>query len=753
MRQLFTALFLMIVCSTYAQKAKLEKANQLFQNLNYSGAVVLYEEILKKADVAEAKVKLADCFRKLNDSKNAEYWYGQTAVLTDTDPINKLYYAMALQANGKCDLAKQWFEQYNTLVPSDQRGIELAKACDKGTQTELMSRGVFYKVKHLANLNTDGDDFSAAFLPQNKGIIFVSDRDKGVAIKRINAWNGRPFVEIFSSQTQVVDEKRKEIKYNTPVKAGKSLNTKFHDGPAVYSQDGSTVFFTRNNLIDGKTGRSTDGIIKLKIFQARVTPSGTWDNIVGLPFNSDEFSVCHPAISPDGTKMIFVSDMPGGYGGMDLYITFKEGQRWIAPVNLGAGLNTEGDEVFPSWHKNGNLYFSSNGHVGLGGLDIFQSKEAKGSWSPPVNLAHPINSNADDFSYVLSNDEAYGYLSSNRAGGLGGDDLYSFIKYYSTCEVLVYNKLNGKPLKNATVTTPLLKSQEFKTDDKGVVKLDLPLDQEVELTANLAEYNPNTIVSSTKGMNIGSKNLVKIPLEPSFVVTVLGKVTDIALGTPLANATVTIESDCGENIKTITTDQDGNYSTVLRPECCYIIKAEKAEYMTNAKSLCTKNISKAEKLKADIQLKSIYDGKAIALENIYYDFGKADLREDASTGLNELYELLKFNKEVLVEIGSHTDSRGTSKMNENLSQRRAQSVVNWLIAKGIPQNTLVARGYGESMLVNNCADGVKCTEEEHQLNRRTEFKLMGKINGKDYQGGFKSTKPVNVKVDPCTHCD
>ena len=455
-KPIFTFFIGAIVCSTiFGQSTKLKKANQHMEALNYQAAILLYNEALEKSDEPEAKMNLAECYRKVNDPSNAEYWYGQVVRLPQVEPIHKLYYGQMLQRNGKCDLAKEWFEKYVVDVPDDMRGQYLLKACDYEDELRTKNSGIF-EIAHM-QFNSNLDDISPTYFKH--GVVFASERDRGTAVKRNHGWTGNPFLELyFIEAKQIKGEECGNVMYGRPEKFSDQLNTKYHDAAVTFSDDQKQIFFTRNNFEDGKVGKSDDGIIKLKVFQGDI--KGTqdyrgqteWQNLKGLPFNSDEYSVAHPTLSSDGKKLFFSSDMPGGFGGMDLYVSDKEGGRWGPPINLGPSINTEGNEIFPSFHKTGKLYFASDGLIGLGGLDIyFIEDKGNGEWTEVENLGYPINTIADDFSITLNEEGTCGYFASDREGGVGQDDIYSFRKTASPVQILVFDKETREPIEGASV--------------------------------------------------------------------------------------------------------------------------------------------------------------------------------------------------------------------------------------------------------------------------------------------------------------
>jgi outer membrane protein OmpA-like peptidoglycan-associated protein/tetratricopeptide (TPR) repeat protein len=761
---LFT-LLAMTTLGLNAQKSKIQRANQLYKDLNYQDAIELYLSALDKGDNSEAKINLADCYRHLDNWADAEYWYGQVVRLPAAQPIHKLYYGMALQSNGKCDQAKPYFEEYLAINPDDSRAQYLNKACDENVVEALMKAGALYQVINVAKLNTAYDDFGATYFKD--GIVWSSERDRGASVKRIHSWTGHPFLELFNSKTALVDEKTLEYNYSNPEKYSAKVNSKFHDGPVSYNSDFSEMFFTRNNLTNGKIGKDDDGVIRLKVFSTKKN-GDSWGEFVGLPFNSDEYSVAHPALSQDGSKLYFASDMPGGFGGMDLYISYFENGRWSPPSNLGPTINTEGHEVFPFLHPDGTLYFASDGNTGLGGLDIFYTMERGNGFTPVINVGSPINTTADDFFLVLNKDKTHGYFSSNREGGAGGDDIYSFTKFSVESEVLVFDRNTGEPIEGALVNTGGCNLGELLTGADGRARFQLGVDQTCDFLATKDTYEDNSTNVSTSGYKPGDRIFVQIPLSQPLDLKVTGIIRDQNNGKPLTGARVVLESDCGQPAQESLVGADGYYEFELRPNCCYVLKVYKDNYITKTETFCTETTPKDRIVNAPVALQPVPTKPVspvspeplppvkpevgpVVLEHLYYDFDQAFIRGDAVASLDNLVKLLKDNGSVIVEIGSHTDSRATHKYNERLSSRRAESVVRYLIQRGISKDRLRAKGYGETVHVNNCNDNVPCSEEQHQRNRRTEFRVIGTINNNP-NTTLDSKAPNAIKIDPCKKC-
>ncbi len=749
----------------FAQKAKLSKANKYYENLNYQDAVELYLDILDKRDLSEAKFKLADCYRKIGNTSEAEYWYGQVVRLKEVEPIHKLYYGMALQSNGKCEQAQRWYDEYAQLLPEEMRGQFLKQSCASENVDDLMTaNSAFYEIERIPMINSDLDDFGAVFFKQ--GIIFASERDKGGPIKRISSWTGNPFLELYYAEIYAEEEGEFNFSYGSPEKYASKLNTKLHDGPVAFSRDQNTIYFTRNNIVGGKVGKDDEGIVRLKVFSAELVDN-QWTALKGLPFNSDEYSVAHPTLSADGNSLYFSSDMPGGAGGMDLYVSKMVNGRWSPAVNLGVyipEINTESDEVFPFIHSDGTLYFSTNGHNGLGGLDVFYSKKIGETWGPITNMGYPINSINDDFGISLNEGKNFGYVASNREGGAGNDDIYSFKRLVVDVDVIVIDEQSGLPIEDAIVTYNCAGGSPVTTDASGMIYLEVALEKVCDFTANKEGYEVGMGSTSSKGYKSGDRLLVQIPLSRPLEFDLVGTVVD-DLGRPVSNANVVITSDCNDEPIRLQTDINGNYDTKLDPDCCYLVKSEKDDYLIQTTDVCTRGMNESTSLTADVTMVPYKDPSTvittttnptvittetetgdpvttvitnevvtIQLPKIYYDFDRANIRRDASLDLETVYNVMTANSDIIIEIASHTDSRGPARYNLKLSNRRAEAVVRYLIKKGIDRNRLVAQGYGESQIINGCVDEVPCSTPQHQENRRTEMRVIGTLSGGMFPG-------------------
>ncbi|MFT7589109.1 MAG: tetratricopeptide (TPR) repeat protein, partial [Limisphaerales bacterium] len=379
-----------------AKSNKRERADRYFDALAFKPAIKLYKQLEEDSNDPDVRLKLADCYRLINDYTNAEFWYEQIVLQENIDPLNKFYYAQALMANEKYDRARIWFEEYARARPDDPRGRNLADACTR--VPEIIANSYPCELTN-ADFNTARSEFGPSFYGGD-GVLFTSDRDTILGIKRTNEWYNTPFLNLYVEKG---NGKVKKLKGN--------LNARYHEGPAVVTRDGSTMYFTRSNYTSGglsaNQSESQEGLVKLKIFKAISSGNDKWSYSAetALPFNSDEYSVGHPSLSEDGQTLYFISDMPGGYGGTDIYMASlkADGLSWSDAKNLGPVINTPGNELFPFIHPDETFFFASDGLPGLGGLDIFETRRAEnGSWVLPSNMGSPINSSRDDFGLIFN---------------------------------------------------------------------------------------------------------------------------------------------------------------------------------------------------------------------------------------------------------------------------------------------------------------------------------------------------------------
>lgn len=738
MRKCYLAALLMLVGMLgWSQNAKLKKADRFMELLDYRAAIPLYQELVSKSDAPAIKAKLADAYRKLHDYADAEQWYGQLANLSEPNPIHLLYYGQMQQRNGKCAEAEDWYKRYLRLRPYDPRKKHLQRACAYEEELSIKNETV-YQVQ-ATTFNAGAADLAPAFYKD--GLVFASVRRDSANL------NQKTNLDLYYVPIQV---QKSELNYGLPTRFSNNLNSRYGEGIATFNTDFTEIYFTRN-----RQNTKAEEPARLEIMRAQNPKDSAWSDLEPLPFNNATYSVAHPALTPDGQRLYFSSDMPGGFGGKDLYFSEKINGQWGPPVNLGPTINTEGDELYP-FYQDKRLYFASDGQVGLGGLDIFHVKELENSdWSEAENLGAPINSRSDDFGLIIISQGNFGYFSSNRPGGMGADDIYSFYKTALKVAFELTDATTGLKLQ-----APLIKSECEEiapvqwTDNQPFVQF--REGQCCEFVFSQPGYQ-NLIRRVCASEASSTPIKIALQADAQAVMSIAGTVYDQISGAPLAGAAVLLTSDnCGDKL-TATTNGNGKFSIAIKKACCYKLRVEKSDFFatTLEERLCAEKVS----LTKDVFLQpfSINSTKTLAatdsiskvstkeittfersakeyegsssiayLLNIYYDLGKTSIRKDAVPELTKLQKILKDNPDLIVEISAHTDAQGDSRKNLPLSQKRAESVVSWLIQRGIKRDRLVAKGYGETQLLNNCDDGVPCSEAEHQLNRRTEFRVLGK---------------------------
>jgi outer membrane protein OmpA-like peptidoglycan-associated protein len=551
-------------------------------------------------------------------------------------------------------------------------------------------------------------------------------------IKREFSWNQTPFLDVY-----LVD-KLNDTTFGVPYSIPGKLNSKFHDGPATFTKAGDLVYFTRNNYLKNKK-LSSDGVLKLKLFTAKKNDKGKWKNINEVHLGTKEYSVGHPSLSEDGKKIVFTSDMPGSIGGTDIWMIIKSGNTWSRPINLGPQVNTEGNEMFPFIAQNGDLFFASNGHLGLGGLDIFYAPLKNNEYRNVVNMGAGLNSSQDDFGLIVTPDFKKGYFTSNREGGKGDDDIYavSFLKpiEIKLLQVTIEDKLTQNPLISTLVTCIINEKQlQYKTDSLGRIELIVnPLDQ-ISLDVTRENYAPvsNFTVPNDSTYFTIQQTIALVSTEKLVYQT---KVIDHNSKSPISEVSVSVKSK--KYFNQLITNANGDLFLDLTSykkgdKIDLDIRLEKDGYLgreiliskvidePGLFPLLSENTISMYKLEVGLEI-----GKAIKINPIYFDFNKDAIRPDAARELDKMVKILKRYPEIVIELGSHTDCRGNERYNNELSDRRAKSSVKYIVEHGISEERLYGKGYGENRLVNKCAcEGekeVECSEEQHQQNRRTEF--------------------------------
>lgn len=503
----------------------------------------------------------------------------------------------------------------------------------------------------------------------------------------------------------------------------------YHDGPVCVSADGSELYITRNNYNSLLGKKGMNGYNNLKLMVAFKQLDGLWGKPLDVPFNGDGFSTGHAFLSADGQTLYFASDREGSIGGSDIWYVTRQDEGWSEPVNLGKDINTEGDEMFPFVDAENRFYFASNGHLGLGGLDLFVAAP-KGAGYEVRNMGYPINSEKDDFSLFLNQDGVNGYFASNREGGKGEDDIYRF----KILNAVAFKKHLKSKLIDLNTRQIIAHTPVTLTDERGAVVAELVSDHQGMIATEL----DNTINSLTLAVNTpdyfpyseaidvtANVDEHEMALIPRPVYGIYGAVYLLPDMTPVPVVNLSIEPKDGAKTS-IVTNAEGSFKTKLQPETDYDLVFTKQQFFTKRVAFSTVGrdtgyVNLNEFM--ELEMEEVKVGKSIEIQ-ILYDLGKWDIREDAAVELDDMIQFLNDNPTIEIELGSHTDARGSARSNQVLSQKRAQSAVNYMVERGISSSRITAKGYGETRLKNRCADGVQCSDAEHQANRRSEVTII-----------------------------
>jgi peptidoglycan-associated lipoprotein len=641
----------LLCCFSCSVKWQLKRADKSYEQQAYSRASERYRKLLTKSGLnreqqTEVLFHLAESSRLAGNVRQAEGYYERAIGRGNPNPGALLGLAKAQQANEKYAAAAATYEKYLLLAPQDSLAHQMLESCVE--LRDSLAGGTRYLVANVSDFNSNKDDFAPVFAEDDYSVVyFTSSREEALGKKK-NIVTGNKSTDIFFSKQS------RSGRWEKPAPVAGEVNTKSEEGACSLTPNLRTMYFTQCLTRGQKIGCS--------ICFATCDEENIWTEVDKVNLSDSAFNVAHPSLSEDGSELYFASDMEGGYGGFDIWVVSRlgEGEEWSEPVNMGASINTAGDEMYPYARSASTLYFASNGHKGFGGLDIFRAtQKEQGGWLVE-NMGIPINSSADDFSIIFEKDREAGYFASRRRGGKGGDDIYRFV---------------------------------------------LP---------------------EAKYMFIGS-------------------VRSYEDAAPVADANVKIISSDGDT-KMQKTEKDGIVSLQLRPETDYLVVVTKPGFFNQKAKFSTKGLDAITTLRDEFRMRTM--AKAVELENIMYDLGKWDLRPESEEPLNQLVEVLNDNPGISIEISSHSDSRGDSTFNLELSQKRAQSVVDYLVSKGIDVSRLQAKGYGETtprivtkalaaqhkfLIEGSVLDDdfirqyIRNREEEDiidQLNRRTEFKVI-----------------------------
>jgi len=624
----------------FTQERLVTKGNEKYQSYSFSPAIDIYQRVLDKGFMTQ------DLLQRLGNAYYFNANYPKAAEVykilvenydKEVGPEYFFRYSQSTKSLGNYKSADELMVKFTDMTGGGDNRAASFKS-EKEYMAEIAKNSGRYDIAPF-EYNTQYSEFAPSLYKQ--GLLFSSDRDTGNLARYRHTWNSKDFLDLFKVNVDSASN-------NVVTKIG-HVNSRMHESTSITTKDGNTLYFTRNNFVDDKHIRDEQGVVRLKIFRAELV-DGVWDNLEELPFNSDSYSVAHPALSQDEKTLYFASDMPGTLGGSDIFkIGINDDGSFGTAVNLGATINTEARETFPYVTSEEILYFSSDGHPGLGGLDVFATKIANNYDGKILNVGEPVNSKWDDFTFVFVEETRKGYFASNREGGLGSDDIYSFLE--------------------------------------------------------------------TK------------PLVFDCLQQVTGTVRDKISNELLVGATVKVINENNEEILSTITDSDGEFSLICDCNQGNFVRAMMQGYVP-AEEYLTKSDGKPRVMDFYLEREKVTAGfgddlaKLLQLSTIYFDFDKFNIRPDAEVEIQKVIAAMEKYPSLKIKANSHTDSRGRDSYNLWLSQQRAASTVEYMISKGIAEDRLSKEGFGETRLVNQCEDGVRCSKIDHELNRRSEFIIL-----------------------------
>ncbi|MCX7551042.1 OmpA family protein [Xanthomarina sp. F2636L] len=621
--KIFFTLILMSSLSLTAQNKDTQNADKHFNKFEFVEAITAYNKLVEdgKGD-AYVYGQLAEANYNIFSTAEAERWYAKALEANQDNPEMIFKYSQMLKANGKYDESNKWMKKFADVKPKDERAI--AFKANPDYIPGILQGEKLYDIKSL-EFNSEFTDFGGTVKDGN--LYFSSARNKS---RRDYGWNEEPFLDIY--RVAVGGDAA-----GIEAEAVNGVNTRYHEGLVSFSPDGNTMYFSRESFFEGDFEKNKEAKTKKSLlYLFKATKDGEkWVDVQPLSINNKEYSIKNPSVSKDGKTLYFASDMPGGFGLFDIYkVAINDNGTFGTAENLGSKINTEAQEMFPFISDKDVLYFSSNGHLGLGGLDVFHTTES----GKVVNAGVPVNSNADDLAFTINEETGEGYVSSNREGGKGGDDIYGLKR-----------------------------------------------------------------------------------LEPCNV-NVLTTVVDNKTNNPLAGVAVTIKDANGRVVSTQTSNKDGQVAYTVSCDKTLEISGVFKDYLSNS---VTYSGSKEKEALMQLNLdpiEVIIVKDKVVLNPILFDFDKSNITEQGAFELDKLVAVMTKYPQMVIVAESHTDSRGPAKYNEKLSDRRAKSTVQYVISKGIDASRISGIGKGENEPKIDC--GSKCTEEEYQTNRRSEFIIV-----------------------------
>lgn len=756
--------WLIILSSTLvvsAQGGKLKKADNYYNMIAYAEAAELYTDLLgSEVDSPTLKAKLANCYYEMGNTVKAVEYYAVVVNTPIAEPEHFYKYASSLKENGNYEESNIWMEKFELENKIDSRAIEFSNNPDY--IEKIKNQKTYFKAVSLA-INTKSDEFGGYQVGDQ--IFFVSNRRAPLLVRHSHTFNGGRFLDLYYADVINDNNQLDNVKYQS-----RTTNTRYHEGPICVSKSGDIIYFTRNNISKGKDKKGYDGIQNLKLYRAEMDANDTWKNEEELSFNSKNYSIGHPTISPDEKWLYFASDMPGGIGGVDIWRSaINTDGTFGRAQNLGDQINTEGQEMFPWFTEDGTLYFSSDGHLGLGGLDVFAAiTKSDYSIEKIINVGEPVNSSKDDFALTLDSKRNKGYFSSNRESGKGGDDIYAveLIKAFELELILegfitdrgTELKLPGakailKDEKGDVVTSVI-------SNEKGRYSFALEPDKKYTVEANKEDYFDDMGQVSTRDLPEGTELIEKnLGLEKDPGIALYALIQNAKTSEALDSVDITIVDNMtgheflmtstgvkGDVLKGISDKRVGDrisYNILLEKEG-YFPKTVTFNHQIKEPGIINVNESIAGGLSMDKSVKDL--AEMININPINFDLNKYRIRSDAARELDKIVEVMNTYPDIVIELGAHTDCRGSKAYNERLSDKRAKASAAYISSKIENPERIYGKGYGESRILNGCeCEGSvrsTCSEEEHEINRRTEFQVI-KTGSKDVKVNNSSTNSFN----------
>lgn len=756
------ALMLTVTIVSLGQSRNENLGDKYFEEYSYDRAIRYFEAVKEKS--TDVHRKLAMSYFNLNDFEQSEWYYTQVVNADDVMVEDYFNYSQVLAMRENYPESVRWMTRYHEQKSQDSRG-QIVQA-NPMYYLDLVQKDNGYDIKNI-QINSSDQEFGTNFYGED--IVFASTRSDVQTVVRKWNWNQLPFLDIYKA---TIDTATMEL--GEPEAHHRKFNKKYHEGPATFDEKGEIMVFTSNRY----DGRSSNDVVTLELFEARKKNDG-WSKPSPMPFNNREYSVGHGSLTADGNTLYFVSDMPGGAGGTDIYkVHRKDNGNWGEPIHMGNAINTEGNEMFPFFHQDSVLFFASNGHAGLGGLDMYFIDTRENGLNRSTNMNSPINSSRDDFAFILNEERTKGYFSSNRIGGMGDDDIYAFQREVP----LKFNLLlRGKVIDEIGQVVPrvkvLLRDKsgnvigEVMTGDKGDYLFEVKEDMDYDLVGekeghskglsqvatfedkqdfiqDLMIRKPEDIDLSNRPSDILARDIIiddetlvyRDFLADSPGLSLHSMVRNIMTGEPIKGSTIVIIDKITGEEQVLTSPETGDNTWYLDPKKYangrFSIRVESVGHKPMEFDFDTPEDRMGQHSFMAKMIPILEPGERLEMDAaevfkvgpIYFDLDKYAIRPDAQLELNKVVALMHKYPDMVIELSSHTDCRATKGYNNKLSNNRARATAKYIRERLEDGKRITGNGLGEMKLVNDCeCEGEvisDCSEEEHQRNRRTEFTIV-----------------------------